>query len=232
MSKQPQEPSDLSPVFRWEWLKAIAQIAYDRAWWVAKHAITKDDRCGTGYRRWNLIREDISEAVLRLDWLSVPNSGAEYLFAFRGWPIRFCRADADAPLPVKYARATRTEQAQRSLLAEAGEDMPPELLYRLLVVCDRAGLYPVGIYFAAVEQDTGDIVYVWSIPVQAANDLGDDGRAAAPLVTPKPPTILPPLTLETAAEAEEVAHAMERERQEKEQAERALAAQREQHKGA
>src|SRR4051812_23810379 len=100
MKMPPQEPSDLSPFFDWEWLKIIAQLAYDRAWWVAKHAVKKDNRCGIGYRRWNLIAADISESVLKYpDWLSVPNPGAEYLFAFCARPIRFCRADADAPLP-------------------------------------------------------------------------------------------------------------------------------------
>lgn len=217
MQTPPKAPTDLSPAFTWDRLKAVGQIAFDAAKWVAERAVPNDSACCTGLRRWDHIRSEITTAAAYKypEWLSVPDRYKQFTFAINSTPVRFFRGDDDDPVPLKYAAPSLFESAT----AETA------FLYRLIIVVDGSGAFPVEVQFAAVN-DSGEIAHSWTIPIDSSGEAsGGVSAPVAPIVAPKAPVPLPPLVIQSVAEAEEAerAEAARKERELREQKERDLA---------
>jgi hypothetical protein len=217
MHTPPKDPSDLSPAFTWDHLKAVGQIAFDAARWVAEHVVPNDSACCTGLRRWDHIRSEITKAAAYKypEWLSVPEPGALFTFAMSSRPVRFFRGDDEDPVPVKYANPTLFETVQTET----------EFIYRYIIVVDGSSVFPTAVLFAALN-NAGEIAYSWTILINTSGEASGGASApVAPIVAPKAPVALPPLVIQSVAEADEAerAETVRKEREMREQKERELA---------
>jgi hypothetical protein len=225
--KQPQNPSDLNAAFQWEYLTVIAQIAFDRAKWVADHIDALDSGVCIGLRRWTHIKRAITNALHEYGalWLGVPDPGPRFVGSIKGVPFRFYRGDAEEPVPAKYAQATLFED----VFADSVRD-ESAIVYRFIVEVD--GLQqPTGVFFAGLKAEEnadvdGEIIYNWSIPIDTEREQrGDDDMPIAPIAKPKAPVPLAPIEVKTRAEedAEKRADAdrLEKEAREHQERERA-----------
>jgi len=209
---QPTQPSDIYSAFTWPRLITLAKILFETRKWVADDAKPErgDGVCGIGYRAWEQTKFAVQKAAAKelIEWLSILDGSAHFIFQLDMMPIRFCRGDSERPLPVGYAIVDGKERAQIELAFDTSGQRPVEGIFRLLVQANREG-QPLGVYLVHASLE-GETLMTWQIPV------ADDGTGVAPIVVPTTPVVLPALEVQSVEEAE----ASERKRAEREAAEK------------
>lgn len=203
MSEHPMQPSDLYAPLTWDRLSTLARLLWDVRLWVANDAKPErgDRACGIGLRCWEQGVYAVALAAKEKysDWLSVSDDTPHFVFKVASMPIRFCRGDTDEPLPKNYSYPTDMEREEIELAL--GKTFTGFL--RIVVEADGNG-FPKAVHLAVVREG-GHVTMSWQIPVVGGATAGE----TVPIVTPRLPIELPPLTVRSVAEveAEKVAQA-------------------------